>query len=256
MRSFARARALEAPRTRSPGHTTAALGMTSRPAVAADVSMSDAGAADARSCASPPPSGLASWDVHECSPETNELARVLLCKWLKHHEATSRKVGPPYSPTPASWRAERERPWTVSLVFLLSVEERDRKEETRRALDRNKEQPLPAAHSRSHALPCRPHALWHPWRLQHDLSIQQQSPAGLAPGGVQCRGVRASARGARSYCARHWSCCCAAARACWAWVLRWRRRRDVCRRRRRMHAGWAPAAHPAVGAVLRSTRPG
>jgi len=53
-----------------------------------------AGAADARTCASPPPSDWERWDVHGCSPETNEKARVLLHKWLKHHEATSRKVQP------------------------------------------------------------------------------------------------------------------------------------------------------------------
>ena len=69
----------------------------------------DAGMADARSCASPPPSGLASWDVHECSPEMNELARVLLYKWLKHHEATSPKVAP-HVPALAPGRAKRQRP--------------------------------------------------------------------------------------------------------------------------------------------------
>ena len=53
-----------------------------------------AGAADVRTCASPPPSGWEQWEVHGCSPETNKKARVLLHKWLKHHEATSRKVHP------------------------------------------------------------------------------------------------------------------------------------------------------------------
>jgi hypothetical protein len=71
-----------------------------------------AGAADVRTCASPPPSGWERWDVHGCSPETNEKARVLLHKWLKHHEATSRKVQP-RAPVPVLLRLPAGR-WLES----------------------------------------------------------------------------------------------------------------------------------------------